>query len=173
MRFLTRPARTEDADAFAAIGAATFALACPPSTPLAALQAYIHAELSPQRFRAHLADARLSLTAAEFDQRVVGYLMLSRDPAPPPVQALRPLQVSKLYVLSECHGTGVGQALMGAALEQAGRGGHDALWLAVSRHNARGLSFYRKLGFRVAGEQTFEVGGDVQEDFIMVRSMAA
>ena len=173
MRFLIRSAGPTDAEAFAAVGVATFALACPPSTPAAALDAYIRTELSPDKFLAHLNNARLSLMAAELDQRVVGYLMLRRDPSPPPVQALRPLEVNKLYVLSECHGTGVGQALMGAALEQARHGGHDALWLSVSQHNGRGLSFYRKLGFRVVGEQTFQVGGDTQEDFIMARSVGA
>jgi len=118
MRFHTRPAQPEDAESLAAIGAATFALACPPSTPPAELEAYIRAELSPEKFRAHLACPQKSLVTAEMDQRVVGYLMLCREDCPSEVPALRPLELRRLYVLSQFHGTGVGQTLLGVALEQ-------------------------------------------------------
>ena len=172
MRFHTRAAQLEDAESLAAIGAATFALACPPSTPAADLEAYIRAELSPEKFRAHLACPHKLLVTAEMDQRLVGYLMLCREDCPPEVPALRPLELRRLYVLSQFHGTGVGQTLLGVALEQAKAGEHDALWLGVSRHNARGISFYRKLGFRVVGEQRFAVGAELHEDFIMSRAVA-
>lgn len=172
MRFHTRPAQPGDAESLAAIGAATFALACPPSTAASVLDAYIRTELSPEKFRAHLACPQTSLVAAEVDDRLVAYLMLCREDCPREVPALRPLEVRRLYVLSQFHGTGVGQTLLGVALEQAQAGGHDALWLGVSRHNARGISFYRKLGFRVVGEQGFAVGGELHEDFIMSRAVA-
>jgi diamine N-acetyltransferase len=172
MFFHTRPAQPSDADSFAVIGAETFALACPPDTPKADLDAYIGAELGAGRFREHLASPDKALFAAEVGAAVVGYLMLDRAAGPPAVQALRPLQVSRLYVLSRFHGSGVGQALLGVALEQARAGGHDALWLSVSRHNARGIAFYRKLGFRVVGEQRFPVGADLHEDFVMCRVVA-
>lgn len=172
MFFSTRPALPADAESFAAIGAETFALACPPDTAKAALDTYIRAELGAERFREHLASPAKSLFAAEVGEAVVGYLMLDRETCPPVVQALRPLEVSRLYVLSRFHGSGVGQALLGVALEQARAGGHDALWLGVSRHNARGIAFYRKLGFRVVGEQRFPVGGELHEDFVMCRIVA-
>jgi len=172
MRLRTRPAQPEDAESLAAIGAATFALACPPSTPASELEAYIRAELSPEKFLAHLASPRTSLVAAEVDERVVGYLMLCREDGPPEVSARRPLELRRLYVLRQFHGAGIAQTLLGVALEEARAGGHDALWLGVSKHNARGIAFYRKLGFRVVGEQTFPVGSDLHEDFIMFRAVA-
>lgn len=167
-----RPAQLRDADDLAAIGARTFALACPPTTPPADLQAYISTELTPQRFREHLGSPVNTLFTAEVDEQIAGYLMLSREPWPEQVQATRPLSLRRLYVLDRYHGTGVALALMGEAFTQARSGGHDALWLSVSRHNARGLSFYRKTGFSVVGEQIFPVGQDLHEDFIMARRMA-
>jgi len=172
MRLRTRPAQPEDAESLAAIGAATFALACPPSTPASELEAYIRAELSPEKFLAHLASPQNSLVAAEVDERVVGYLMLCREEFPPEVSARRPLELRRLYVLRQFHGAGIAQTLLGVALEEARAGGHDALWLGVSKHNARGIAFYRKLGFRVVGEQTFPVGSDLHDDFIMSRAVA-
>ena len=172
MRLHTRSVQPQDAESLAAIGAATFALACPPSTPASELQAYIRSELSPEKFRTHLSNPQTSLVAAEVDERVVGYLMLCREEYPPEVPARRPLELRRLYVLREFHGTGIGQTLLGVALEEAGTGGHDALWLGVSKHNARGIAFYRKLGFRVVGEQAFPVGSDLHEDFIMSRVIA-
>ncbi len=168
-----RPARLDDAEQLAAIGARTFALACPPSTPPEDLQAYIGTELTPQRFREHLGSPANTLFAAEVDGEMAGYLMLSREQWPPQVQAARPLSLRRLYVLDRYHGTGVALALLGEAFTQARGGGHDALWLSVSRHNGRGLSFYRKTGFAVVGEQTFPVGNDLHEDFIMARHLAS
>ena len=167
-----RPAQLHDADSLAAIGARTFALACPPSTPAADLEAYINAELTPGRFREHLASPANTLFTAEVDEEVAGYLMLCREQWPPQVKAVRPLSLRRLYVLDRYHGTGVALALMGEAFTQARSGGHDALWLSVSRHNSRGISFYRKTGFSVVGEQVFPVGSDLHEDFIMARRMA-
>lgn len=169
MPIQVRPAHSADADTLSHIGASTFALACPPSTPAADLEAYIGAELTPQRFREQMASPSRSLFAAEVDGAVVGYLMLSREPAPGAVAAERPLEVKRLYVLQQFHGAAIGLLLMGQALERARVGGHDRLWLSVSKHNRRGIAFYRKTGFAVVGEQTFPVGGDLHEDFIMAR----
>jgi diamine N-acetyltransferase len=169
MTIRVRPAQPADADALARIGASTFALACPPSTPAADLEAYIRSELTPQRFREYLASPASTLFAAEVDGAVAGYLMLSGEPAPQAVAAERPLQIQRLYVLQQFHGAAIGLLLMGQALEQARDGGHDGLWLSVSKHNRRGIAFYRKTGFAVVGEQTFPVGKDLHEDFIMAR----
>lgn len=172
MPIQVRPARREDAEVLSRIGAATFALACPPSTPSGDLEGYINAELSPQRFREHLSSPSKSLFAAEVDGTVAGYLMLCREQPPELIGGKRPLEIRRLYVLPQFHGGPIGLLLMGQAVEQARADRHDSLWLSVSQENRRGITFYRKTGFAVVGEQTFPVGSDLHRDFIMVRRLS-
>ncbi|NKF24261.1 GNAT family N-acetyltransferase [Solimonas sp. C16B3] len=157
----------------AQISAATFALACPPSTPQADLDAYIAEELTAARFEAHLACSTKRVFVAEADDAVVGYLMLSEERAPAEVSAMRPLGLQRLYVLQPYHGSGLAQALMARALQDAVDQGCDVLWLSVSVQNDRGLAFYRKHGFEVVGEQRFQVGADIHRDSVMCRRVEA
>lgn len=52
-----------------------------------------------------------------------------------------PRELYVLYVLQEFHGTGIGQALLDAALEP----GRAQLW--VGAENARAIAFYQRNGF--------------------------
>lgn len=167
MSLSVRNARQDDASDLSRIAARTFPLACPPETPKADLDFYIGTELTPERFRTHIATPDRRLFVASLDDAVVGYLMLSRGEAPAQVDGSAALEVSRLYVLPEAHGRGVAQALMQQAFASAVSDGCRSLWLGVSMHNPRGIAFYRKSGFSVVGEKTFVVGNDIHHDYIM------
>lgn len=171
MNIIVRPAHRDDAELLARIGAATFALACPPDTSRRDIETYIQSELTPQRFREHLASPAKSLYVAGLAGSIVGYLMLCREPSPSALAASNPLELRRIYVLRDLHGSGAAAMLMTAALQQAAAGEHDVVWLGVSKHNDRALAFYRKHGFSIVAEQGFRVGNDVHEDFIMSRSI--
>lgn len=173
MSFVIRRAAAGDAAAFAAIGAATFALACPPSTPQVDLDAHIAAELSAARFAEQIGDPLKGLFAAQAGATIAGYLLLSRGTAPAEVAAQHPLKLQQLYVLPAFHGGGVAAALMARACSEAAALDCDALWLGVSEHNQRGIAFYRKHGFAVVGEEHFAVGQDIHRDHVMARRLVA
>lgn len=167
MRPVIRRAFIDDAAVIAELASASFALACPPGTRQADLEAYIGSELTPARFRTHLADPARSTFLAELGDRLAGYVMVGTDAPPAAVVAARPMELCKLYVRAEHHGQGIADLLMDAAKQAALRAHHDALWLGVFQRNARALAFYRRHGFEVVGEQRFLVGSDPQEDYIM------
>lgn len=167
-----RAACVEDAQILAHIGAATFALACPRNTPQADLERYIQSELTPPRFLQHLACSTASLFVAEVNGSVVGYLMLGREEHPSVITALNPLELRRIYVLADFHGSHVATMLMTMALQQAAAGKHDVVWLGVSKHNDRAIAFYRKHGFSVVGEQGFMVGSAMHQDLIMTHALA-
>ncbi len=83
----------------------------------------------------------------------------------------RALEVRRLYLLPQYHGTAVTAALMRQALHIARAEAYTSLWLGVFKQNPRGIRFCRKHGLIVVGEQWFAVGSDIHEDFIMVRSI--
>jgi GNAT superfamily N-acetyltransferase len=80
-----------------------------------------------------------------------GYLALS--PAPCPVAGLPEphLELSRLYVTTPWHGTGVSDALMEAFLTEATARGTRAVWLEAFQGNPRALAFYTRWGFQDLG----------------------
>lgn len=69
-------------------------------------------------------------------------------------------EVFAIYVLSEYHGTGVGQLLMNEAVSRLGD--HSRIVVHVLKENGRAISFYKKLGFLPDGtEQELTFGSPV------------
>jgi ribosomal protein S18 acetylase RimI-like enzyme len=106
----------------------------------------------------------------------VGYVMLIRGvPDDDDVQkavTLRPaVELSKMYVLPDCHGAGVSAALMTAALTEAGNLVAKSVWLGVNQHNQRAQRFYAKHGFSINGTKTFRLGAGIENDYVMVRPL--
>ena len=66
-------------------------------------------------------------------------------------------QLQKIYVLNEFLGERVGEALLRQVLPEAKRRA-PTLWLDVLHENERAISFYRKHGFAVTGEDTYRIG---------------
>lgn len=166
-----------DLDELAKVAAATFPLACPPTSPPEDVAAFIAANLSRRRFADYLGDpARTVLTARE-DGRILGYAILVRgvggDADVARAVTTRPaVELSKIYVLPDRHGTGVSATLMNAAVRCAAETGAQCLWLGVNQKNARAQRFYRKNGFSVAGTKTFQLGTHTEHDFVMVRLLS-
>ena len=102
---------------------------------------------------------------------VIGYLALQRA-AHPAVAAQAPIQLWQLYVTPAFHGSGVAAELMNAALNHAHRETHDVIWLGVSEHNARGMAFYRKHGFKAAGRHLVGSAEHAHHDVVMSRTSA-
>ena len=162
----------------AGVAARTFPLACPPSVTPANIAAFVDANLSAARFAEYLSDPqRLILTASQ-DGRIVGYAMLIRGIGDDPdvqraVRARPAVELSKMYVLPDNHGSGVSTALMDAALAAAADWGGGCVWLGVNQKNIRAQRFYKKCGFTVNGTRTFQLGGRTESDYVMVRPLAA
>lgn len=155
-------ADSADVDELAAVAAHTFPLACPPSVTAEDMAAFIEANLSAARFAEYLADPKRVVLVARHDQRIVGYAMLVGDDG---------VELSKLYVLPEHHGTGVSTTLMQVVLRAAAGLGGSRVWLGVNQKNQRAQRFYTKHGFSINGTRTFRVGAAVEHDYLMAREL--
>ena len=72
-----------------------------------------------------------------------------RDPDVAAAVAARPtIELSKVYVMPEQHGTGVAAALMDASMPPRARRGAVSMWLGVNDENVRANRFYEKCGLR-------------------------
>lgn len=172
-------ATAEDVAELAAVAAATFPLACPPSSTRADIAAFIATNLSAECFTGYLADPDRAVLVAREDRLqgpVLGYAMLIRgattDPDVARAVTVQPaVELSKIYVLPVHHGAGVAAALMDDAVHRAAKGGARCVWLGVNQNNQRAQRFYGKHGFTIAGTKTFTVGSALENDFVMVRPL--
>lgn len=176
MAISVRRADAPEAAELAAVAAATFPLACPPTAAAADIAAAIETNLSAQSFAAYLADPNRVVLVATNNGSVIGYCMLIRgigDDADVAVSVPdRPaVELSKMYVLSSHHRTGAAAALMAHGIDWATRVGAAVVWLGVNRNNERAQRFYRKHGFRVTGTRTFRLGSSDEDDLVMVRPL--
>ncbi|MFI5891168.1 GNAT family N-acetyltransferase [Actinoplanes sp. NPDC051513] len=176
MSITTRRADLSDADLLHELAARTFGLACPPGTLQPDIDAFIARHLSRESFRQYLADPRRILLIAEDDGVALGYTMLIEGPiADPDVAAVvdsgTSIELSKFYVLSDRHGSGVAARLMADTLAEAAETGAKFCWLGVNQHNVRAAKFYAKHGFEVVGVKRFLVGDVWHDDHVRVRAL--
>ena len=174
MPITVRTAHDCDAAELAAVAAATFPLACPPSADPADVEATIAIALSAQRFAEYLADPERMILVATDDGRIIGYTMLIRgicdDPDVAAAVAQRPaVELSKMYVLANHHGGGASARLIQSGIAWAAESGAAALWLGANRKNERAQRFYRKHGFKITGARRFPLGESYEDDVVMVR----
>lgn len=93
-------------------------------------------------WRSNLEHATFATLIAEDHTGVIGFAAAQRVTEP---DAVRPEELTMLYVLARAHGSGAGQALLDAVLADRSA----SLWVAAD--NPRAHSFYRRNGFVADG----------------------
>ncbi|MEO5919897.1 MAG: GNAT family N-acetyltransferase [Pseudolysinimonas sp.] len=176
MTVTVRRANASDAPELARVAGTTFPLACPPTTTEQAKADFIATSLSEDSFAGHLAEPDHILLLAEVGGTAAGYTMLVTgepdDPDVAAVVAARPtVELSKMYVMPEQHGTGVAAALMDAALAAARDAGALSVWLGVNDQNVRANRFYEKSGFVIVGMKKFRLGDVDEDDYVRERAL--
>jgi len=68
-------------------------------------------------------------------------------------------------------GKGLGKQLLFLTLAQAIDLGHKSMWLGVWEENEAAIRFYQKWGFEQKSAHNFMLGSDLQNDWLMTRSL--
>jgi GNAT superfamily N-acetyltransferase len=130
---------------------------------------YLAHAFSLETVTGELKDTRSEFFVAYQGDEPVGYFKLFAGTAPQCVTPFPAIELARLYALQTHWGKGIGPAMMAQALAVAHEKGFATVWLSSWKKNHRGNAFYQKWGFDRVGEKTFDVGGDVQEDFVLCR----
>ena len=133
---------------------------------------YLAERFSEDQLARELSNPESFFYVAEVNGHVVGYLKLNTAHAQTEPQAADALEIERIYVLSNYHGNGVGQALYHHAMSVAEDRKASYVWLGVWEHNHRALRFYEKNGFTAFGTHIFQLGNDQQTDILMQKSVA-
>jgi ribosomal protein S18 acetylase RimI-like enzyme len=167
-----RRAAVRDAALLSRLGAELFAQTFGEQNRPEDLQEYLDHAFNERVQSQELADSRMRTWLAEDgDGAEVGYVQLRLGGSSPVAGLEEPAELARIYADARWHGRGVGVALLDACVAEARSARATHLWLGVWKQNPRGIAFYEKHGFRVAGEQTFQLGRDTQHDWIMLRDL--
>lgn len=170
--FRIRPATTDDAAPLARAASELFAQTFAAQNREEDLRDYLAIAFGEEQQTHELSDASNLIWIAE-DGRCepIGYAHVKLGSAPPSPRIDKPVELARIYADRNWHGKGLGARLLETCVDAAVDWGASAIWLGVWKHNPRGIAFYQKNGFRIVGEQTFQLGSDPQHDWIMVRDL--
>jgi ribosomal protein S18 acetylase RimI-like enzyme len=160
-----------DAALLSELGARTFSETFAADNTSEDMAAYIATSFNVARQTAELEDPASTFLIAEVDRSAAGYAKLHDGEPEECVEGPKPIELVRLYVLRDWLGRGIGEQLMRACLDEARQAGHETIWLGVWERNGRAQAFYRKWNFRTIGEHIFQLGSDLQRDFLMERPL--
>ncbi len=106
------------------------------------------------------------------DEQLSGYAKLSVANTPEQLKDFTILEIARIYSIKEKIGKGIGKILIDECINIARQKNKQMIWLGVWKQNPRAIAFYEKNGFEIFGEQDFILGKDVQQDWLMKRSLA-
>lgn len=167
---ILRRATPADAEAVAAIGAATFVETFGRLYPPQDLATFLAEAHGLARTRADLADPRKAVWLAEDAGEAIGYALAGPCDLPHPDVSPDDGELKRIYFLAQAQGGGLGGRLFETALDWLQRDGPRAVWIGVWSENLGAQRFYGRRGFSRVGEYGFRVGETVDHEFILRRS---
>ena len=180
-----RRATSDDAEALALVGAATFLEAFTWMLPGADIIAHCAKNHTAEAYRKYFAAPDTRVVLAEVTGGApVGYVMLTAPELPSFDVLASDVELKRIYLFSRFRslktpmlddegsvvpGLRLGQALMDAAVREARAMGRTRLLLGTHAGNERAIAFYERNGFAVVGTRTFQVGSQVCADYIFAK----
>jgi len=128
---------------------------------------YLENDLSVGKLTVELNDPESQTYFARLDEEIIGYLKLNVGAAQTEKVDPGGLEIQRIYVKKEFHGSHVGATLLNFAFAIAEKDNHPFIWLAVWEKNPRAIRFYEKNGFVTFGSHVFQLGEDAQTDLLM------
>jgi ribosomal protein S18 acetylase RimI-like enzyme len=168
-----RLATIDDAERLNEAAARMFESTFGPDNTPEDMASYLASAFTFEKQRAELADPDRVALILDANGTVAGYATMHRGVRSDGVLGERPVEIQRIYVDRDHHGTGAAKSLMDACVAQARQWKCDEVWLAVWERNARAIAFYKKSGFQRVGTQDFKLGSDLQHDHVMARNLSS
>lgn len=170
MSIQIRQAVPEDLSALRELSIRSFVTAYAAHNTEEDMEQYLRENFSEETLASELSDPRFVYLLAMEGTQISGYIKLDCAVVQKEF-GRRPIEIARLYTDPVLLSKGIGHRMIDAAVEFARSENHDVIWLGVWQNNFRAVNFYQREGFRIFGIVKFVLGKDVQEDFVMTRSL--
>lgn len=117
---------------------------------------YVLSEFTTSRMEDMLTDTSQHVLVSRNADGIDGFIRLSFG-AVAPVEGDFDTEIATFYVQPRHHGSGVGTALLNAALAACRARGVTRVWLATNAQNTPAIDYYLRQGFTQVGETHFRV----------------
>jgi GNAT superfamily N-acetyltransferase len=166
---LIRLATLDDVPVLCRLGAATFRETYRAISDPREVDDYADEQFTPDKVAAWFRKPCARTLLAVAGDAPAGYAHLRHARVPACVADRKAIELSRLYLLGTAQGTGLGRAMMAAALAQAAELEARTVWLGAYDRNVRALAFYARHGFTRVGTHEFEFGGRIHHDPVLTR----
>jgi GNAT superfamily N-acetyltransferase len=160
-------ATEKDAMALTELGVKTFLDTFAAENKKEDMDKYIAGQMSLEKITEELKDTANTFFLAYTNGQLTGYAKVRGTKVPDALKDNKPLELERIYVLHEHHGTKTGAALLQHCIDHALRDHYDVIWLGVWEHNYKAVNFYERWGFEFFGSHVFRLGDDDQTDVLM------
>lgn len=168
-----RIATAADAACIGVLGAQVFLDTYAPHGVRPVLAAEVLEHFSTSAIDALLARTDTFFVLAECEAHLVGFAHVTTGADHALVADAHAAELRRLYVQARFTGRGLGRALLSQAEAFAAAHGAGALWLTTWIGNERAIAFYPRCGYSERGVTTYDFQGDLYENRLFSRSLAA
>jgi diamine N-acetyltransferase len=169
---LIRQAGVDDVDLLCRLGAATFRETYRAISDPREVDDYADEHFARDKVLAWFRKPCARTLIACLRGEPVGYAHVRSAKVPACVADRKAVELSRLYLLASAQGTGLGGALLDAAIDEIAALGGATVWLGAYDRNVKALAFYARRGFVRAGTHEFEFGGQIHHDPVLTRPVA-
>lgn len=172
--YALRKATSEDVPFISQLGAHVFAVTFGHSVEAHELQKYLEEAYSNEAtLNDILSPSKDMIVAVDPSQgSVIGFALLTRGSSEPCIAHLEnTIELQRIYVHPDSHGMGIGKLLIQKVEELARDQGFVHMWLGVWEENKKAEKVYERSGYKIVGSHNFVIGGVVQKDWIMLKTL--
>lgn len=171
MSLLVRKATEQDLPSLQQLAKESFAITYRDTISQHLLAPYIEDHFSTEQLTKELSDEKNTFLLTCDSDKVTGYMKLRGGIVPDCVADKNALEIERIYTDPNLKGKGIGSTLITKAAAEAKEKGHTNIWLGVFQKNTSAVAFYKKQGFIIAGDAIFMMGGEEQNDYVMVKAI--
>ena len=132
---------------------------------------YLDKQFNIQQVSKELNNPMSAFYFAQIDGEHVGYLKINWGTTQTEQVARNGLEIERIYVRHQYHGSQVAKKLFEKALSVGRRKEFEFVWLGVWEENPRAIRFYQKQGFSEFDKHQFKLGSAIQTDIMMKLSL--
>lgn len=150
-------ATVKDAKLLSILGIETFIPAHGHSAPKKDIDNYVSESFSEENLVLELLDTKNEFYLFYVDDKIAGYSKIVFNQKNKDIVSKNVTCMNRLYFLKEFYGLGLGKILFNFNINLCKQNKQSGIWLAVWVENQKGISFYKKMGFKKVGSLDFKI----------------
>ena len=127
------------------------------SAPKKDIDNYVATNFSQENFLKELENPENEYNLIYYQDKIAGFSKVVLNSQNENIKAPNTMLLSRLYLLEDFYGLGLGKALFDFNVSFAKENNQTGIWLAVWVENQRAIAFYDKIGFQKVGSFNFKI----------------